>query len=265
LISLDHMAKGEARVIPFRLHVKDDVKEGTSCVVTLDETDDDGTDAADQPNVALTIGTETHQPFFFGYPDGQFHPHAMITRAEVATVTAKLMGLSTPSVTVAPFRDVPSSHWAASHIESVAADGYMSGYADGSFHPDTPITRAELASLLLKIRGVEALPLQGFQDTDHHWANDAIATAKALQLISGIGNNRFAPDAPTERQAAAVIFDVAFSRGPLTDGTILVVQHFPDVPRSSWSFPWIEEAAKVAHQSVHVKPGSETLLQYLSP
>jgi hypothetical protein len=43
-------------------------------------------------------------------------------------------------------------HWAQSSIEKVISEGIMSGYPDGSFKPDQPVTRAELASVLIRLK-----------------------------------------------------------------------------------------------------------------
>jgi hypothetical protein len=45
---------------------------------------------------------------------------------------------------------VPANHWAAAWIKQLAAEGITSGCAAGSYCPDTPITRAQLAVFLTK-------------------------------------------------------------------------------------------------------------------
>jgi N-acetylmuramoyl-L-alanine amidase len=46
------------------------------------------------------------------------------------------------------FRDVPPGHWAEAYIAAVRNSGIMVGYGDGTFRPDRPVTRAELAKVL---------------------------------------------------------------------------------------------------------------------
>ncbi len=76
------------------------------------------------------------------YQAGQSDSGALYLPAPfLATVEASLM----------PFKDVPSSHWAAVAIELVANKGLMQGYADGTFRPDNPISRAELAVVLQRL------------------------------------------------------------------------------------------------------------------
>ncbi|WP_018132216.1 S-layer homology domain-containing protein [Effusibacillus pohliae] len=194
---------------------------------------------------------EVHQPFFVGYPDGKFYPTRPFTRAEAATVVTKVKNLKFDSDLEKPYTDVPKTHWAYKYITSVTKAGYMRGYGDGTFHPDEPITRAEMVALVMAIRMIQPIPgLEGFSDTSQHWAGDLIATARSLGMVSGVGNNQFKPDDATERQVAAMMFCVAFQRGPLKDGDAQVKQHFPDVKRDDWSFAWVEETAVEAHESI---------------
>jgi hypothetical protein len=258
--NLQNVNERDVRLIQFQLKVHPGSKEGTVYTMTCSG-DEDG-NRMETTRVTLQIGKEIHQPFFTGYPDGKFHPTSYITRAESAAVITNFLHLRSDPSLEPPYTDVPSSHWAARYIDAVTNAGIMHGYGDGSFHPDEPMTRAELVAVLLQLRGIEAVPVKGFMDTQNHWASDALATGKALGFFSGTGNNKFAPDEPVERQAAAVLFDVAQFRGPLVDGEIPVVQHFPDVPRTAWSFGWVEESAKTAHESVR-NGRSEYLLRYI--
>lgn len=155
------------------------------------------------------------------------------------------------------------SYWATDSIKKVVNAGYMVGYADGSFYPDAPITRAELVRLVLEMRGVHPIPLDGFADTSGHHLQDDIGTAKWLGFVAGEGNGHFDPNGGTERQAAAKLFDVGLFRGPLVNGGTQVAQHFPDVTRGTWSFGWVEESAVVAHESLHKGRGVEVLVRYL--
>ncbi|WFR63495.1 S-layer homology domain-containing protein [Paenibacillus amylolyticus] len=46
------------------------------------------------------------------------------------------------------FKDVQATHWASSAINSAVEQGYFKGYADGTFKPSSPVTKAEMASIL---------------------------------------------------------------------------------------------------------------------
>ncbi|MEX2461568.1 MAG: S-layer homology domain-containing protein [Paenibacillaceae bacterium] len=49
------------------------------------------------------------------------------------------------------FSDVPAGHWAENVIQVVSEAGIMIGYGDGSFKPDQPVTRAEMAVIVAKL------------------------------------------------------------------------------------------------------------------
>jgi hypothetical protein len=259
-----HWRLGEVRangagVIPVSLKVKGDVKTGA--VFELVAEFGVGVQGHLSNTVEIGIGTEIHQPFFIGYPDGNFHPTSYLTRAETAAIVARIKKLS-GSDPKQHYKDVTQKHWAYRYIHQVTHAGYMNGH-NGYFHPDAPITRAELVTLVLRLRGVRAVPLEGFDDLQTHWAGDIVGTAKTLQFIDGMDEKTFHPDGYTDRQSAAKLINIALLRGPLVDGEQRVEQHFPDVPRNHWSFGWVEEASLIAHESIRKGRGEEHLIRYL--
>jgi|GEM_PF-2062529 S-layer homology domain. len=86
-----------------------------------------------------------------GYPDHSFKPNATITRAEMAAIIAKWLQLD-PTAANPAFRDA-KEHWASAQISAVAKLGYMTGYSDGTFRPDQPLTRAEAVVIINRILG----------------------------------------------------------------------------------------------------------------
>jgi hypothetical protein len=249
-----------AGVIHFSLKVKENVKADTVFEISCNF-GDDGHVWQETKKVFIRVGKEIHQPFFVGYPDGNFHPTSYLTRAETAAIIARIKNL-TGATSKQQYEDVTAHHWAYTYINQVTRAGYMSGH-HGYFHPDDPISRAELVTLVLRLRGVRAVPLEGFDDARKHWAGNMVATAKNLRFIDGINDKRFDPNGYTERQSAAKLLNIALFRGPLVDGDIKVAQHFPDVPRNHWSFGWVEEASVVAHESIRKGGGVEHLIRYL--
>ena len=49
------------------------------------------------------------------------------------------------------FIDVPSTHWAAKYINFAATRGWVTGYSDGTFKPENPISRAEVAAVTCRL------------------------------------------------------------------------------------------------------------------
>ncbi len=89
-----------------------------------------------------------------GHPDGTFRPDNYITRAEFAAIAARfaVKGNLDNATGSASFTDI-SGHWAEKYIVLASALGYVNGYEDGSFQPNSHITRAEVASLLNNVLG----------------------------------------------------------------------------------------------------------------
>jgi len=106
------------------------------------------------------------------------------------------------------FNDI-KTHWAQPNIEKLVAAGAISGYPNGSFKPDTTITRAEFATVLVQAFKLEAANGKTFKDTVNHWAHNSIATAAAAGIVSGYNTDRFAPDEFITREQMAVMVSKA--------------------------------------------------------
>jgi hypothetical protein len=122
---------------------------------------------------------------------------------------------------------------------------YIHGYDDGSFRPDKPLTRAEMASIVARL--LENMPgagngsnaYGGYLDTSGHWAKDAIEKAAAAGIMNGYGDGTFRPDRTLTRAEAVVIINRLLGRGPLYGAEL----QWSDVPENHWAFPHIQEAA----------------------
>jgi hypothetical protein len=251
---------GTAAAVQFSLKVDAEAEAGETFAVGA-KLILEGTIAVDTPDVTVLVGTETHQPFMQGYPDGTFRPDGSLTRAETAAMIARIKGLK--GYEGAAYEDVETLHWAYSYIQQVTAEGYMKGY-DNRFRPEDPITKAELVTLLLRLRGVSAVPFPaGYTDVLGHWSEYALGTAQTLGFVAAESDALFTPDQPIERKLAAEWVSVGLQRGPLVDGETQVVQHFPDVEKSHPYFGWIEEASSVAHEAEDRGDGAEYLIRYL--
>lgn len=75
--------------------------------------------------------------------------------------------------------------------------GIISGYEDGSVKPDSKVTRAEMASIVLRMLAITSNSTyqNGFTDvTSAHWAANQIQTAQEAGIINGMGDGTFVPD-----------------------------------------------------------------------
>ncbi len=141
-----------------------------------------------------------------GYPDGSFKADNTITRAEFATVLVKAYKLTATDGKI--FADT-GSHWAREAIATAAANGIITGYSDTAFGPDDPITREQMALMIVRAEKIAAQSGElHFTDTSSiaTWARDAAASAVAAKLMSGYPDQTFRPQAnATRAEAVSVI------------------------------------------------------------
>lgn len=106
------------------------------------------------------------------------------------------------------FRDVTSAHWAFASVERAAELGLVTGYSDGTFRPDAPVTRAQFVLMLWRMCGKPAAAkAASFADASADWYQDALSWAVEKGYVNGLSDTRFGPDAPiTRQQAMAILF-----------------------------------------------------------
>lgn len=101
---------------------------------------------------ALDIEYMADKGVVSGYPDGEFKPQNILTRAEFATLISLFVKLE-KTKEENPFVDLEETHWAYENILKLAESGLMEGYEDGTFRAENEITRAEVMVVINKILG----------------------------------------------------------------------------------------------------------------
>ena len=185
---------------------------------------------------------EAHAAYISGMNDGSFRPEAAITRAEVAVILFRL-GDYAPGES--SFSDVRAGVWYAEAVNALASAGIVAGYADGSFRPKTPITRAQLAAILAKVSGETAAEAASFPDVAGHWAAEAIALAQEKGWVTGYTDGTFRPNRSVTRAEAVTMLNRFLGRNPdqeaIAGGNGL--RWFPDVQPGRWYYNAVMEAA----------------------
>jgi hypothetical protein len=140
-----------------------------------------------------------------GYPDGSFKPDNNISRAEFVTVLVKALKLAPASGKT--FNDTANS-WAKDYIATAVANGIISGYSDTIFGPDDPITREQMAVMIVQAAKLSKM-LNGktFADSSaiSAWAKDAVSTASGNSIIAGYADNTFRPQNYASRAEAVTV------------------------------------------------------------
>lgn len=144
-----------------------------------------------------------------GYRDGTFKPNQTVTRAEFVVMLMNALGAQGEGTTLT-FTDTSKiGAWAQTAVARAVQAGLITGYADGSFHPDSEITRAEVAVMIGRVLrlAVESDAATGFADDNDisSWAKGTVAAMKKLGIIEGTGANKFNSDAKATRAEAVII------------------------------------------------------------
>ena len=137
----ENISRAEVATIFFRL-LKAEVRDGN---LTAENT---FTDITDGQWHNKAISTMAKLGIVKGRRADSFDPDASITRAEFAAICARFN--TKPVENSGSFSDI-SGHWAENEIERAAAFGWISGYPDGTFHPDARITRAEAMTMINRV------------------------------------------------------------------------------------------------------------------
>ena len=141
-----------------------------------------------------------------GIGNGNFAPNAQLSRAQLAQILFNKEGR--PGVNyLLTFPDVAGEAWYTEAIRWTASQGIVGGYGDGTFGPDDPITREQLAVMLWRYSGSPAATNKElyFNDTDEisGFALEALRWAMENGILNGYDDGRLAPKGQATRAQAA--------------------------------------------------------------
>lgn len=191
------------------------------------------------PTPSTTPGPEQLAPYMKGYEDGTFRPDNKMTRAEIASILSRVSEEEDNGPDKA-YSDVPATHWAKDAISTVTRMGLMSGYADGTFGVDRPITRAEMALLVTMLAGELELNGKGFSDIAGHWAEGSILKAQGAGIVNGYKDGSFRPNQTLTRAEAVIMINRALGKVPAIESG---PSPWKDVPGTHWAYADIVSAS----------------------
>lgn len=207
---------------------------------------------------AAELNRTDHFAFLVGYTDGTFGPERDMTRAEVTTMFARLLTeqIEADKAYSNTFSDVPKGYWAANYIGYMQQFGVITGYSDGSFRPDAPVTRAEFAAIASRFEKLTE-GSKSFTDVpDTYWAARYINFAATRGWVTGYSDGTFKPEDPITRAEVAAVTcrllersaDQSYIRSHLKE-----LRTFSDMTESHWAYWYAMEAAN-GHD--YIKSGS---------
>ena len=197
---------------------------------------------------AAELNRTDHFIFLVGYTDGTFGPERDMTRAEVTTMFARLLTeqIEADKTYSNTFSDVPKGYWAANYIGYMQQFGIITGYSDGSFRPDAPVTRAEFAAIASRFEKLTEGSKSFTDVSDTYWAARYINFAATRGWVTGYSDGTFKPENTITRAEVAAVTcrllersaDQSYIRSHLKE-----LRTIADMTESHWAYWYAMEAA----------------------
>ena len=215
-----------------------------------------------------------------GNENGDFEPDRYITRAEFVTLLINFTGLSSDSI-ITSFNDIDHDSWYFEPVAQAQALSIASGFDDGGFHPDEPVTREEAAVFICRAYHIEPetknFPVS-FTDADDisPYAKKYFGFAVANKIISGYEDNTLKPKNYMTRAEAVVLLEKALQMSSEFDIMPEFIQGYPKIsPRGSVNNITLEirtnvpctvyyKAVKKTTSSSYLYPKAEEINQFLA-
>lgn len=175
----------------------------------------DGGQFADVPSDAWfkeSVDYCIDKKLMVGVGEGLFGPNQVTTRAQLISILWRLAG--EPEATAAVnFKDVTSDAWFYKAVSWATEQHITSGFEDGTFRPNTGLSREQLAAMLYNYSKATGAPTDARADLDQYtdleadrWSRDVFSWAVAEGILTGTGDTTLAPaDTATRAQLAAVL------------------------------------------------------------
>ena len=192
------------------------------------------------------LNGEDHYAYLLGYEDGTVRPNGSISRAEVATVLFRLLKDDVRMQNLTKdnaYSDVSDTAWYAAAVSTLSKMDVISGYPDGTFRPNAPITRAEFAAMIARFDETAKSADTPFTDISGHWAENAIGKAYGNGWVEGSSKTVFCPESNLTRAETATLLNRVLHRLPEKESDLLANQIvWPDNPKTFWGYLAIQEA-----------------------
>ncbi len=171
------------------------------------------------PFIDVHPGDWFYDPVCFVYSQGlmtgtsatTFEPNTPLSRAMLVAVLHRLEG--SPAASVGDFSDVAVGDWYAQAVNWAASVGVVNGFDDGTFQPNTAITREQMAAILRNFAAYKGMDVSTTGDLSTYtdatsvsdWAKDSVTWAVGSGLIGGYEDSTLRPQGNTTRAEAAAM------------------------------------------------------------
>ena len=228
-------------------------KECKECGETLDT----------QPIDKLKVSIK-HGIYIEGYPDGSFGPERGMTRAEAATIFARLLeeknGDNISTVARTKFDDIPAHAWYSGYVKYLNNHGVAYGKTKTTFAPDEAITRAEYTALAVRFFEVygdgSAEIMEKYKSFDDvsegDWAASYIQAAAKYGWVNGYEDGSFHPSRQITRAEVVTLTNRLLGRSAdeaYVQEHLRQLNTFHDLSKRHWAYYEVMESAN-AHTAV---------------
>jgi carboxypeptidase T len=151
-----------------------------------------------------------------GYPDNTFRPNDSTTRAQIVKMVALGEGWPIHTPGQPTFTDSGPGDWHFPYIEEAVVRGVVSGYPDGTFRPNSPVTRGQLCKMIALGRGWPPGDPRFPSFTDVPWGSPFygyIEAARERLVVSGYLDGTFRPGNTATRGQLAKMLHTALTQG----------------------------------------------------
>lgn len=135
-----------------------------------------------------------------------FKPEQPITRAEFVRYLIKAKEFYLSNDTKSSFVDAAKFKTDAVYIATAVENGLINGFPDGTFKPEQPIKRSEIAAILVRSELLQAESGVFFEDVPiDHWANPYVLATVNARLFQGYPDGKFLPNKDIKRAEATTV------------------------------------------------------------
>ena len=194
------------------------------------------------------LNKEDHFNYIIGTPEGLSLPTANVTRAEVATIFFRLMTDDARAKFDSldnNFSDVAKGKWYNRAISTLANAGIIKGDPAGTYRPDDPITRAEMAAIIARFGDFKEGG-KTFNDISGHWAQKYIELAASNGWINGNPDGTFKPNNKITRAETVAMINRVLDRQTKDVSDLLPVSQMTNwsdnMDTAKWYYRDMQEA-----------------------
>ena len=199
-----------------------------------------------------------HKAYLFGYEDETIKPENNLTREEASAVLDRVTENKPMTKMIYNYKDVEQNRWSYNNINNLSNKGGIKGYPEGDFKPENKITRAEAATILVRLENA-AMPNKDIpEEIKDHWARKELVTAIDKGWIKGYEDGSIRADNFITRAEFVTLVNRMQNRKVDSENILENIKYFKDLEKNAWYYEDIVEATNTHnYKEKRLENGSE--------